>query len=225
MSYKVLNILATCQKYEMASVETSIRAEVSRGAFPKPKRASSFRAYAFASAKKLIPEMEHTARLTLKYPMTFEVLGEGLRLFDSWALRNLIDYRKRCIDNFVTCLDSFLKAEHSGPSSIWIGCPEAVPSWPMREIRRQGRALPKWLNQLLLQNQNDLSAQMFTRSLNIHSRIHHQYVRALRSHAKCGFCQDVYKKHSSTFYWALKNKLVQARKKVPHSLYFSSNTN
>ena len=208
----------------MASVETSIRAEVSRGAFPKPSRANAFRAYAFASAKKLIPEMDHTGRLTLKYPMTFEVLGEGLRLFDGWALRNLVDYRKRCVDNLITCLGSFVDVGHSGPSSIWIGCPEAVPRI-IRELRRPGRVLPEWLNQLVLQNQNDLRAQMFTRSLNIHSRIHHQYVRALRGHARCGFCQDVYKKHSSTYYWALKNKLVQARKKVPCSLYFSSNKN
>jgi hypothetical protein len=201
----------------MVSVQAFIRAEVSRGASPKPKGANAFHAHAFACAKELIPEMEHTARLTLNHPMTFEVLGEGLRLFEGWALRDLVDFRKRCVDSLVTCLRSFLKVESSGPSSSWIGCPEVMPSRSPWEIRRQDRVLPRWLNQLLSQNQNDLKHQMFTRSLNIHSRIHHQYVRALRNHANCNFCWGVHKGDCSSFYWALKNKLVQARKKVPHS--------
>src|SRR5258708_36157036 len=80
--HKVLYLLAACQKYEMASVQSSIRAEVSRGEFPAPSGAEAFYAYAIASTKGLIPEMEYIARLTLDYPMTFETIGEGLRLFE-----------------------------------------------------------------------------------------------------------------------------------------------
>ena len=65
----------------MASVQSSIRAEVYRGEFPVPKGAEAFRAYAIASANELIPEMENAARLTLDQSMTFEVLGKELRLF------------------------------------------------------------------------------------------------------------------------------------------------
>jgi hypothetical protein len=107
--YKVLYLLAACQKYEMASVQSFIRAEVSRGEFPAPKGAEAFSAYAIASGKGLIPEMENAARQTLDHPMTFEILGEGLRLFEGWALRDLANFRKRYRDNLVSCFESFLK--------------------------------------------------------------------------------------------------------------------
>ena len=75
----------------MTSVQSSIRAEVSRGVFPAPNGAEAFAAYAIAAGKGLIPEMEKAARQTLDHPMTFEVLGEGLRLFEGWALRELVN--------------------------------------------------------------------------------------------------------------------------------------
>lgn len=79
----------------MCSVQSSIRAEVSRGESPAPKGAEAFTAYAIAGAKDLIPEMENAARLTLDLPMTFESLGEGLRLFQGWAFRDLVNFRRR----------------------------------------------------------------------------------------------------------------------------------
>jgi hypothetical protein len=78
LTTKVLYLLAACQKYEMVSVQSSIRAEVSRGVFPAPKGAEVFAAYTIANAKDLIPEMEDAARLTLGHPITFEFLGERL---------------------------------------------------------------------------------------------------------------------------------------------------
>ncbi|KAF8472341.1 hypothetical protein DFH94DRAFT_655610, partial [Russula ochroleuca] len=62
---KVLHLLAACQKYEMVSVQSFIRAEVSRGGSPVPKGVEAFSTYAIASAEGLIPEMENAARLTL----------------------------------------------------------------------------------------------------------------------------------------------------------------
>ena len=103
----MLYLLAACQKYEIASVQSSIRAQVSHGVFPTPKRVEAFSAYAIASGKGLIPEMENAARQTLDHPMTFEVLGEELRLFEGWALRDLARFRKRCRDNPVACFESF----------------------------------------------------------------------------------------------------------------------
>ena len=76
-----------CQKYEMDSVQSSIRAEVNSGGFPAPKGAEFFATYAIASAKDLIPETRNAARRTLDHPMTFEILGVGLRFFEGWALR------------------------------------------------------------------------------------------------------------------------------------------
>jgi hypothetical protein len=109
----------------MISVQSSIRAEVSRGASPAPKGAESsaeaFSAYAIATAKGLIPETEDAALLTLYHPMTFEILGEKLRLFQGWALRDLVNFRKRLINNTITCIQSFLEVQPPGPSSIWVG--------------------------------------------------------------------------------------------------------
>src|SRR6266403_904255 len=88
-NFKVLYLLAACQKYDMVSAQSFVRTEVSRGGFPAPTGVEAFPAYAIASSKKLIPEMENAARHTLKHPMTFEILGGGLRLFEAWALRDL----------------------------------------------------------------------------------------------------------------------------------------
>jgi len=108
---KVLYLLAACQKYEMAAVQSFIRDEVNRGAFPAAKDAEAFCAYAIASGIGLIQEMENAARQTLDHPMTFEILGEGLRLFEGWALRDLANFRRRYRDHLVSCFELFLKTE------------------------------------------------------------------------------------------------------------------
>ncbi|KAH9989334.1 hypothetical protein BJV77DRAFT_1151516 [Russula vinacea] len=101
------------KKYKMVSVQASIRAEFDRGKFLPVVRegAEAFRAYAIASANRLISEMRTAARLTLDQPMTFEILGKGLRLFKGSALRDLVSFRKRRRDRFVACLDPFIKAQ------------------------------------------------------------------------------------------------------------------
>ena len=92
-SYKeVFALLAACQKYDMVSMQSYIREEVRRGYFPEPYRAEAFSAYAIASSMGLDPEMERAARLTMDLPLTFESLGEELRLFTGSALHNLMLY-------------------------------------------------------------------------------------------------------------------------------------
>lgn len=187
----------------MVSVQSSIRAEVSGEASKVPKGPEAFAAYAIASVKELIPEMEIAAHLTLDHPLTFEILGEGLRLFEGWALRDLVNFRRRCRDNLITCLDSFLEVQPPAPSSIWIGCPY-----------QQANCLPAWLYQLLTQNQNNLKHQMFTSSLDIRSRIRGEYLNALWTHTNCNVCCWVYAAKASTFCADLENMLAQARDKV-----------
>jgi hypothetical protein len=202
----------------MASIQSSIRAEVSHGASLVPKGAEVFTAYAIASAKELIPEMESAARLMLDHPMTFEFFGEGLRLFEGWALRDLVNYRKRCRDNLLACLELFIQTP--GPSSIWVGCPDAVPPKPPPKTRVQ--VLPKWLNQLLTRNQNDLKLQYFTHPLDMHSRIRGEYLKALLTHLGCKFCLEVHASKGSAFCGGLENKLAQARDKVTYLLCLSN---
>jgi hypothetical protein len=91
---KVFALLAVCQKYEIESVQFFIRTAIKAGTFPSPVKAEAFSAYAIASDMGLVREAEDTARLTLGQPMTFESLGEGLRLFKGRALCDLIRYRK-----------------------------------------------------------------------------------------------------------------------------------
>ena len=91
---KVFALLAACQKYDMESVQSNIRAEIKLGRFPAPVEAEAFSACAIAGSLGLVPEMENAARLTLRYPMTFESLGEQLRSFKGRALCDLIRYRK-----------------------------------------------------------------------------------------------------------------------------------
>ncbi|KAF8258573.1 hypothetical protein EI94DRAFT_1815075 [Lactarius quietus] len=91
---KMFALLAACQKYEMESVQSTIRAAVKVGTFPAPVKAEGFSAYAIASSMGLVLEMEDAARLTFGQPMTFESLGEGLRSFNGRALCDLIRYRK-----------------------------------------------------------------------------------------------------------------------------------
>lgn len=191
----------------MASVQSFIRAEVSRKAFPVPKGAEAFTAYAIASTKKLIPEMETAARLTLVHPMTFKSIGQGLQLFEGCALRNLVDYRRRCRNKFVTCLDSL---QIAACVSRWFGCPEVMP------LRNplQKRAIPRWLRELFSRNRDDLMLQNITSPLDIHSRIYEECNRAFREHATCSVCLRAHLTLGSAFYEEIKISLVSARDKV-----------
>ena len=90
---KVLALLAVCKKYEMEAVQSTIWTMIKARTFLAPVNANWFSAYAIASDMELVPEAEEAARLTLGQPMTFESLGEGLRLFKGRALYDLVRYR------------------------------------------------------------------------------------------------------------------------------------
>ena len=212
---KVLYLLAACQKYDMVQAQSYIRTEVDRGGFPSPVGTEVFRAYAIASSNGLIPEMERAARLTLDHPMTFESLGEGLRLYDGSALRELARFRKRCAETLVACIESFLEVHAPGPSNIWVGCPDVMPSRPSsRRLPPQSDALPSWLRQVLSQNNDNLTLKVFTHPLPTPSKIRGEYLSAIQSHAGCNFCSQVHAKLGPTFCMELESKLELARDKV-----------
>ena len=94
---KVYALLAACQKYNMVSIQSHIRAEVKRGTYPAPNVAEALSAYTIATNMGLVLEAENAARLTVGQPLTFESLGEGLRSFKGRALRELVRYR--ALDN------------------------------------------------------------------------------------------------------------------------------
>ena len=208
------SLLAACQKYDMVSIQSLIRAEVRcRPSYNSLGSSGAFRTYALASNKGLTPEMENAALLTLDYPMTFETLGEGLRLFEGWALRDLVRFRKRCRDNVVACLDSFLEAR-AGPSKIWVGCPSAVRytanHWG--QSVQVNDSLPKWLCEVLSQNKDKM--QGFTHIITKPSSIREDYLAALKTHADCHFCLQIHATKGQDFCAELENKLMEARNKV-----------
>ncbi|KAH9166771.1 hypothetical protein EDB89DRAFT_2232722 [Lactarius sanguifluus] len=206
---RVLALLAAAQKYDMGAVQSSISAEVARRPSPTPEGVLAFRAYAIASNSKLTPEMEMAARLTLDRPMTFEYLGDELRLFEGRALRELASFRKGCRDNLVSCIESFLSI-NSG-SKIWVDCPKRPKSSPPTVT------LPTWVHNLFGPLIEELK-QAFTSPLIKPSSIREKYLEALRKHAApdlCTSCLGVHALKGEWYCMQLEKALAQAREKMP----------
>jgi hypothetical protein len=220
LCYKVLYLLAACQKYEIAAVQSSIRDKVSQGEFPAPKGAEAFSAYLIASSKGLIPEMESAARQTLDHPMTFEILGEGLRLSEGWALRDLTNFRKRYRNNLMSCFESFLNIEDS-QFNIWISCANysyrgysySRSNLPMSEMNE---SLPSWLAKLYQKRLDELQ-EAFSKSLFNSRSIRGEYLSALQAHIisdSCVTCPEVHTEKGETFCKDLEDRLTQALNEV-----------
>src|ERR1700679_3128487 len=222
----------------MASVQSYIRAEVSHGVFPMSKGAEAFSAYAIASGNGLAPERENAARHTLDHPMTFEILGEGLRLFDGWALRDLANFRRRYRDNLVSCLGSFLKSEES-QFKIWTTCASytshsqsgnKLDTYPPDSYSRStltmsktNEFLPSWLAELFQQHLNE-SREAFSRPLFNPRNIRGEYLSALKNHLNsygCVSCSTVHSLNGETFCKELEDRLMQALSEVCTASFFS----
>jgi hypothetical protein len=216
---RVLVLLAAAQKYDMSAVQSSIRAEVVRRDLPAPTGAQSFRAFAIAFSNNLMPEMGATARLTLDYPLTFEMLGDELRLFSGPALRELAGFRKTCRNNVVSCLETFLDA-HKGPSNIWVGCPKPRPQLfpfafqPSNSNDKDKQTLPQWLREVFTQQIEELK-QHFTHAIIKPTTIREKYLAALMKHSPtlndCPSCLMVHAHSGEKYCAGLEQKLTHAR--------------
>ncbi|KAH9009136.1 hypothetical protein EDB85DRAFT_1477878 [Lactarius pseudohatsudake] len=186
-------LLAACQKYDMTSIQSYIRAEIKR--WHPPSGAGAFRTYAIASRMGLIPEMESAARLTLGYPMTFESLGDGLRSFKGPALCGLVRYRRRCRDNLVLCLNSFFDV-HSR-QQIWEGC-------------REGSSYTWLVNFFTSKSAEMNDSEGFTRAISSPSTILEGFQVALKDHMQSG-CYSCVRVHmeEQTFCKELEKELVR----------------
>jgi len=198
---KALTLLSASHKYDMAAVQSSIRAKMKSKDLHPLTAAATFRAYCFASAKGLTQEMECVARLSLDFPMTFESIGDELAMFGGWALRDLARYRKRCRDSLVSCLESLLDLRLP-PSDIWVGCQSTTSP-----------TIAWWLQTLLTEHIRTLRGT-FALSLLKPSSFRAEYLASLQSHVSqtdCTFCSKVHIMHGETF-------CVQAEKKLQNSL-------
>jgi hypothetical protein len=200
----------------MVSVQSLIRAEVSRGEFPAPKGAEAFSAYAIASSKVLIPEMENAARETLGQPMTFEIFGEGLRSIEGWALRDLANFRKRCRNNLLASFESFLQLGQP-PFNIWAPCVDNHNRHFSRYSSfNQTGASPLWLTQVF-QNRLDESRDAFSKPFFNPRSIRWEYLSALNAHISsniCISCTYVHAQKGEAFCKELEDKLTQALDEV-----------
>jgi hypothetical protein len=201
---KVFALLAACQKYDMASIQSHIRAEVIRGTFPSPVGIEAFRAYAITNNLGLIPEMESAARVTLSYPMTFESLGEVLQSFTGRALCDLVRYRKRCRDNVVSCLDSFLGVRSR--SEIWEGCNHRHGSDPNNA---------RWPHNFFTSKSDELK-KSFIRAVFSPSNILEEYLEAFKNDrsTNCNSCFRAHAAEGAAFCRELQDELAQALDKV-----------
>jgi hypothetical protein len=207
---KAFALLSACQKYDMVSIQSNVRAEINRRGSPTPLGADdAFHKYAIASRLRLIPEMESAARLTLGYPMTFESLGEGLRSFSGRALCDLVRYRKRCRDNLVSYLNTFFNF-HSR-RQIWAGCrePSAASKWSVPQ-----NVPTTWLYDFFTSKIVELK-NGFTDAISSPSYIIEGYIAALKNHTQssCNSCVRV-PVEVHTFCMELEDELAQALNEV-----------
>ena len=207
---EALQLLAAAQKYDMAGVQSSIRTEIASWEHLVLNGTEAFRAFAVASGAKLFPEMETSARQTLGFPMTLEYLSDELPLFEGWALRDLVRYRKRCRDRLVSTLDSFLDSS-AKPSKVWVVCTaDTLKSYPRREV------FPKWLYDLLSKHRTKLQ-ETFTNPFPYPSSIRGDYLASLNTHISSQDCIPCMKAHTlkgETFCNELEKQLTQALDKV-----------
>ena len=219
---KILTLLAACQKYDMTTVQSSIRAEVNRRGLLSPTGAEAFRVFAMACRKRLIPEMKAAARLTLDHPITFEYLGEALRSFEGWALLDLSLFHQ-CWKNSVTsCLVEFFKSRN-GPSQIWDDCqdnnsPRSSLIFDLSRASDGDNRLPIWFNDIFSRQTFDpAGANQFHQALlqiALHSCFREEYLQALWGHIRrsnCSFCMTTHILKGEEYCVNFENQLAQAR--------------
>ncbi|KAH9174325.1 hypothetical protein EDB89DRAFT_565208 [Lactarius sanguifluus] len=213
---KALALLAASQKYNMTTIMSTIRFEVGRRL---PTTEASFRAYAIACSKQLIPEIEAAARFTLDHPMTFEVIADALPLFEGSALSDLVHFRKRCRDNLVSFFERFVDGSDN-LSRIWCGCQKTKR--PLSASQNDKAVLAGWLRDLILQHTKSLKGA-YSDPLPNPSSLRADFVAALRAHVtltNCPSCSTLCATEGDVFYDQLTSRISNVRDKVRISLPF-----
>ncbi|KAH9020960.1 hypothetical protein EDB85DRAFT_442489 [Lactarius pseudohatsudake] len=211
---KTLALLAALQKYNMDTALPPVRSEIGR---QLPTTIEAFRAYAIASSKQLIPEMEIAARFTLDHPMTFEAMADALHLFEGSALHDLVRFRKRCRDNLLSFFERFISGNDS-LSKSWYGCRRTKR--PHTSLQNDQGILAGWLHALILRHIKSLRAA-YTCSLPNHSSLRKEFVAALRAHiceTHCPSCSMLYAADGEALHEQLLHRASRARDKEPFRL-------
>ena len=229
---KALMLLAATQKYEMVGLQSRIRAEIQTRTFPTLTGPETFRSYAISSGGQLPSEAEKLAHLTLEFPMTFEYLCDELPSFQGWALRDLVNFRKRCRDNIVSCFESFLKLNQP-PFNIWVPCTNTTTGSTAYCQYCSGQycghnrlysntsvatgTTASWLTQLF-QKHLDESCEAFSKPLFNPQSIRDLYLSALKDHissmSTCVSCTKVHSLEGEKFCKEVTDRLTVALSEV-----------
>jgi hypothetical protein len=204
-------LLAALQKYEMTTVLSTVRSEIGR---QLPATESPFRAYAIASSKQLIPEMETAARLSLDHPMSFKAIGEALPFFNGTSLQNLANFRRRCCDKLLSFFEGFVDGS-DGLSKIWFSC--------SRTKRPQFNTvtLAKWLSDFILQYTESLK-ETYTNPLPKPPSLRKEFIANILPHISrdcCCSCTTVYAREGEAFLDQLSCTVSKIRDEVRISLH------
>ena len=203
-----LALLAAAAKYDMDTIRSSVRAEISRNGLFSSTCSGVFHVYAVAYLKQLIPEMVMAARLTLGPPLTFESLGDALQSFEGQALSDLVDFRLRSIRKFSGLLSDW----NTGPSNIWTSCPMAKS--------KDGTSIDiSWFEDLQWRVIEEVES--FTYAVPTSQKLYDEYLKALQSHIKetdCQFCMNAHVMEGEMRRTKLKDISSEAWN-VPHPIH------
>ena len=183
---KTLALLAASQKYNMDTVSSSVRRDM-----VLPTTKAAFHAYAFASSKQLIPEMETAACLTLDHPLTFEIIMDALPSFEGSALHDLVRFRKRCRDNLLLFFVGFVDGSDN-LSTVWNKCHKTKR--PYSALQSDKGILASWFRDLVTQHIKNLQ-ETYTCPLPKSASLREEFTEALRAHisaTRCTSCSNLY---------------------------------
>lgn len=189
---QTLTLLAASEKYCMDAVSSTVRSVI-----VPPTTEAAFRAYAIASRKRLIPEMEAAARITLDHPMTFELIMDALPLFENSALHDLLDFRERCRDNLLSFFVSFADGTDN-LSKVWNNCHMTKRPYGGKNV------VAEWFHDLVSQQVKNLQDPYYACPLPKSSTLHKEYNEALCSHIsriQCTSCSKLYSMEAHRDEW------------------------
>lgn len=134
-----LSLLSACQKYQMDSTATRIRA-LMKACTPLFTVANSFRAYGIASRHRLEEEALSAARLALQRAMNFNTCGEDLRFISGADLYRLFVYRNECTRVAKDCINKMIDHKTPPPSSSSCSKPVNIGKYDTKALQ----SVPRW---------------------------------------------------------------------------------
>jgi len=185
-----MELLSTAQKYEMDLVLTRIRDHLARQNPPLIRGENAFYVYSLAQKYGLRREVDQAARLTLKVPMSIEVLESTgkLDVLSGALLHQLWDYHERVQEYLASDLTTFMM--------FGIG-----PRINFRCIKLSSSDVPIWLNDYI--NSVAMNPALFNLSEFHMALTRHVIPSSSHSSRCCQSCASIGSATIDTFWTAL----------------------